>query len=100
MTMYYLNHNKEINDSLTEIRSKAIRYLNRSDRSKEYIYIIKNIAGSEVSVPLGYVAVKKTKNGTRHYLWASGYHTNWRVLDKSGRVVRKLGKEDRKFWGI
>lgn len=100
MTLYYLDHNKTIYDSLTLVRSKAISYLNKSDRSKEYIHIIKNIAGGEVSVPLGYVAVKKTKNGTRHYLWASGYHSNWRVLDKSGRVVRKLGKEDRKFWGI
>ena len=100
MTRYWLDHNKEVYDSLTEIRSKAISYLNRSNRSKEYVHIIKNILGYETSVPLGYVAVKKTKNGTRYYLWASGYHSNWRVLDKSGHVVRKLGKEDRKFWGV
>lgn len=100
MTQYWLDHNKEIYDSLTEVRSKAISYLNRSNRSKEYIHIIKNILGNETSVPLGYVAVKKLKNGTRHYLWVSGYYSEWRVLDKSGRVVRKLTKGDREFWGI
>lgn len=100
LTQYWLDHNKEIYDGLTEVRSKAISYLNRSNRSKEYIHIIKHIAGSETSVPLGYVTVKKDKSGKRHYLWVSGYYTEWRVLDRSGRVVRKPTKEDRKFWGI
>ena len=59
------------------------------------------ILEGQTAQQLGYVAVKKgTVRGQRHYLWVSGKKSDWRILDKSGRVIRKPTKADREFWGI
>lgn len=97
MTLYKPINVGTVYNSLERARARAISHANSSEfygYTREYIDILK---GTDKLVPksLGYVAIKKG-----HYMWVSGKKSEWRIIDRSGRVMRKLTKDDRKFWGV
>lgn len=104
MTLYKPINVGTVYDSLERARARAISHANSNEfygYTREYIDVLKKGARGQTAQQLGYVAVKKgTVRGQRHYLWVSGKKSDWRILDKSGRVIRKPTKADREFWGI